>query len=29
VVEARVEACEPVGGVYPSDHFAVYAELRY
>jgi endonuclease/exonuclease/phosphatase family metal-dependent hydrolase len=29
VVQARVEAREPVGGVYPSDHFAVYAELRY
>jgi endonuclease/exonuclease/phosphatase family metal-dependent hydrolase len=26
---ARVEATEPVGGVQPSDHYAIYAELRY
>jgi len=29
IVTARVEATEPVGGLYPSDHCAVYAELRY
>ena len=29
VVTARVEATDPVAGVYPSDHHAVYAELRY
>ncbi len=29
IVAARVEATGPVGGVYPSDHCAVYAELRY
>jgi endonuclease/exonuclease/phosphatase family metal-dependent hydrolase len=29
VVGATVEAVEPVDGVYPSDHYAVLAELRY
>jgi endonuclease/exonuclease/phosphatase family metal-dependent hydrolase len=29
VVGAAVEAVEPVEGVYPSDHYAVLAELRY
>jgi endonuclease/exonuclease/phosphatase family metal-dependent hydrolase len=29
IVTARVEAIAPVGGVQPSDHYAVYAELRY
>jgi len=29
VVTARLEGTEPVAGVYPSDHCAVYAELRY
>jgi endonuclease/exonuclease/phosphatase family metal-dependent hydrolase len=29
VTGARVEAVEPVGGVHPSDHYAMYAELRY
>ncbi len=29
VVQARVEGCEPVDGLYASDHYAVYAELRY
>jgi endonuclease/exonuclease/phosphatase family metal-dependent hydrolase len=29
VLTARVEAVEPVDGVQPSDHYAVYAELRY
>ncbi len=29
VLTARLEATEPVGGVQPSDHYALYAELRY
>ena len=29
VVGATVEAVDPVDGVYPSDHYAVLAELRY
>jgi endonuclease/exonuclease/phosphatase family metal-dependent hydrolase len=29
VVTARVEATSPVDGVHPSDHYALYAELRY
>jgi endonuclease/exonuclease/phosphatase family metal-dependent hydrolase len=29
VVDARVAAVDPVDGVYPSDHYAVVAELRY
>jgi endonuclease/exonuclease/phosphatase family metal-dependent hydrolase len=29
VVGARVAAIDPVAGVYPSDHYAVVAELRY
>lgn len=29
VVAARVEATEPVDGVYPSDHSAIVAEVRY
>jgi hypothetical protein len=29
VVAARVEAVAPVDGVQPSDHYAVFAELRY
>lgn len=29
VVGARVAAMEPIGGVHPSDHYAVVAELRY
>jgi endonuclease/exonuclease/phosphatase family metal-dependent hydrolase len=29
VVGARVAAIDPVDGVYPSDHYAVVAELRY
>ena len=29
VVSARVEGTEPVDGVQPSDHYALYAELRY
>jgi endonuclease/exonuclease/phosphatase family metal-dependent hydrolase len=29
VVDVRVEAIDPVDGVYPSDHYAVVAELRY
>ena len=29
IVSARVEATTPVEGVQPSDHYAVYAELRY
>jgi len=29
VVAARVEATDPVDGVHPSDHYALYAELRY
>jgi endonuclease/exonuclease/phosphatase family metal-dependent hydrolase len=29
VVAARVEATEPVDGVYPSDHAAIVAEVRY
>ncbi len=29
VTAARVEATEPVDRVQPSDHYAVYAELRY
>jgi hypothetical protein len=29
VVTARLEALDAVDGVYPSDHCAVYAELRY
>jgi endonuclease/exonuclease/phosphatase family metal-dependent hydrolase len=29
VVTARLEGRDPVDGVYPSDHCAVYAELRY
>jgi endonuclease/exonuclease/phosphatase family metal-dependent hydrolase len=29
VVDCRVEGVEPVGGVHPSDHYAVLAELRY
>ena len=29
VVAARVEATDPVDGVHPSDHYAVYTELRY
>jgi endonuclease/exonuclease/phosphatase family metal-dependent hydrolase len=29
VVDARVAAIDPVDGVYPSDHYAVVAELRY
>jgi endonuclease/exonuclease/phosphatase family metal-dependent hydrolase len=29
VVDARVAAIDPIDGVYPSDHYAVVAELRY
>ena len=29
VVGARVAAIDPVDGVYPSDHYAVVAEMRY
>jgi endonuclease/exonuclease/phosphatase family metal-dependent hydrolase len=29
VTSARVEATEPVDGIHPSDHAAIYAELRY
>jgi endonuclease/exonuclease/phosphatase family metal-dependent hydrolase len=29
VVSACVEGIEPLDGVYPSDHYAVVAELRY
>ena len=29
VVTARVEATDPVDGIHPSDHYALYAELRY
>jgi endonuclease/exonuclease/phosphatase family metal-dependent hydrolase len=29
VVAATVEGVDPVNGVYPSDHYAVLAELRY
>ena len=29
VVAATVEGVDPVGGVHPSDHYAVMAELRY
>jgi endonuclease/exonuclease/phosphatase family metal-dependent hydrolase len=29
VVEARVAAIDAIDGVYPSDHYAVVAELRY
>ena len=29
VVGARIEATEPVDGIHPSDHYALYAELRY
>jgi len=29
VISARVEGVEPVDNVYPSDHYAVCAELRY
>jgi endonuclease/exonuclease/phosphatase family metal-dependent hydrolase len=29
VVDARLAAVDPVDGVYPSDHYAVVAELRY
>src|SRR5215216_2768173 len=29
VVDARVAAIEPINAVYPSDHYAVVAELRY
>jgi endonuclease/exonuclease/phosphatase family metal-dependent hydrolase len=29
VVSARVEGTEPVDGIYPSDHAALLAELRY
>ena len=29
VTHCRVEGVEPVGGITPSDHYAVVAELRY
>jgi len=29
VVSARVEGVEPVNGVHPSDHYGLFAELRY
>jgi len=29
ILEARVEAVDPVDGIHPSDHYAVCAELRY
>ncbi|MHA1151830.1 MAG: endonuclease/exonuclease/phosphatase family protein [Alphaproteobacteria bacterium] len=29
IVDCRIAGNEPVGGVWPSDHFAVLAELRY
>ena len=29
IVECRVAGNEPVAGVWPSDHYAVLAELRY
>jgi endonuclease/exonuclease/phosphatase family metal-dependent hydrolase len=29
VVAAKVEGVEPVGGINPSDHYAMLAELRY
>ncbi len=29
VVDCRIAGNEPVGGVWPSDHHAVLAELRY
>jgi hypothetical protein len=29
VVDAHLAGTEPVGGILPSDHYAVVAELRY
>jgi endonuclease/exonuclease/phosphatase family metal-dependent hydrolase len=29
VVDCRVVGADPVGGVVPSDHYAVVADLRY
>ena len=29
IVDCRIAGNEPVGGVWPSDHHAVLAELRY